>query len=349
MIAVVAAGVGWFVIRPRANQSATSQTGYSSQPPANCRNNPQPVFTATFTDLAKIKSIAPIGGVMVGSPARSYITVKGGGTTEKEMAPLYAPIDAVLEGIVFARRDPTNPQAPGEYRLDFRSSCEVTFHYDHIDEVPDEIRSLGPSTPADNTREATRTNLAVKAGQLVGRSDGTAQSGGFDFYLLNSGKTVPHINPVRWTWEQSTIADCPYDYFTPELKEQYYGAFRSQDNAKLLKLDCGSPSHDLIGTASGGWFKDQSTTNEGLWLEIANMNGRAELLIREDGNHLFAVRDYQAKIMPDAVKVGQSVCYSEGQKWVYIKVASEMELWLAKDEGSCPSSIPTTNIETWQR
>lgn len=191
---------------------------------------------------------------MVGSPARSYIFVKGGESVNRSSATLRSPAEATLEGVVFARRDPNNPQAKGEYRLDFRVSCEVTFHFDHLDDVSEEIKKLAPSQPADNTREAKSTSLRLKAGDIVGKSDGTDQSGGFDFYLLNSAKSVAHINPKHWKWEQTTIADCPYDYFQSELKQKYYDMFRSQDGSTLPEPNCGSVSHDLINTAAGGWF-----------------------------------------------------------------------------------------------
>lgn len=71
-------------------------------------------------------------------------------------------------------------------------------------------------------------NIKVKSGQLLGYIDGTDRSRGFDFYLLNTSKKVPHINPDRWQWEQTTITDCPYDYFTDDLKSMYYNAEQSK-------------------------------------------------------------------------------------------------------------------------
>lgn len=329
------------------DQTGTSRTTAKQ---SGCEKNASPVFTAGFANLTQLKHIAPIGGVMVGSPARSYIVVKGAETPDREMATLFAPTNATLEAIVFARRDPSNPNAPGEYRLDFRASCEVTFHYDHLDDVSPAIKALAPNTPADSTREAKPVSLEIKAGEIVGYSDGTQQAGGFDFYLLNTDKNAPHINAKRWTWEQTTIADCPYDYFTKELKSQYYEMFRSQDGANLVKQECGSPSHDIAGTASGGWFLSESDTDsQGQWLELANINGRTELLHRDSGNHKFSVRDYQTKTLPDALTVGKAVCYSGGGKWAYVSVDSNNQLSLVRGTGSCPTSYPTVNVEKWYR
>lgn len=309
-----------------------------------CEKNTKPTFTANFTDTEMIDLIAPIGGVMVGSPARSYVFVKD----KSSRVPLYAPADATLEGIVFARRNPNDTNAPGEYRLDFRASCEVDFHFDHLDEVSPEIKALAPTDPASNTREAVNPNLKVKAGQLVGYSNGTDASGGFDFYLLNSAIEIPHINPKRWTWDQTTKADCPYDYFSAELKDKYYGMFRSQDRSELITPSCGSVSHDLAGTASGGWFQDDSDSNT-KWLEFGNINGKTEIVIRENGAHTFSVRDYTTTVLPDKLTVGNSACYTDSGKWMYVKVDSNSQLSLVRGSGSCPASFPATAVETWER
>lgn len=326
----------------------TSQANQESKR-NTCTKNSQPVFSSGFTDLTTLRHIAPIGGVLVGSPARSYIVVKGNDTNNRSLAPLFTPTDATLEGIVFARRDPNNPNAKGEYRLDFRSSCEVTFHFDHLDDVSETIKKLSPTSPTDNTREATRVNLPVKAGDPVGSSDGTDLSGGFDFYLLNTAKQVPHINPKRWMWEQTTIADCPYDYFSPELKKQYYDMFRSQDGADLSSKSCGSPSHDVAGTASGGWFRGMDTDTKGRWLEIAEQNGRIEILVREMGNHIFSIRDYRSTVLPQQLTVGAAACYADQDKWAYVRVDGENQLSFLSGSGSCPTGAPDTTLEMWQR
>lgn len=318
-------------------------------PRANCQSNPSPKFTADFTDLSKIQHLAPIGGVMVGSPARSYVFVKEDVTG----TPIYAPTDATLESMIYAiRRDPRNPddkKAKGEYRLDFRVSCEVTFYFDHIDRVTDEIKNFWKGGPIENTRENQNVNFKVKAGDLLGFSDGTDMSRGFDFFLLNTSKKVPHINPARWQWEQTTIADCPYDYFVDDLKSKYYNAFASQDGQKLQNPSCGSPSHDVAGTASGGWFQGDSKDNQGKWLEIASQNGRVEVNLRESGSFGFSIRDYSPKIMPENLTVGNATCYAEQGKWAYIKLVAESQLALAKGSGTCPASFPQNLSETWER
>jgi hypothetical protein len=338
----------------KKNQSVATQSGQNRSQPTretrrnNCTKNPQPVFSTSFTDTTKINSLAPIGGITVGSPARSYIAIKNEGG-KAPLVPIYAPTDAVLEGIVFARRNPDDPNAPGEYRLDFRASCEVTFHFDHLDSLSDTLKSHAPTEPANHTREAKSVSVAVKAGDLLAYTNGTGMAGTFDFYLLNTDKQVPHINPKRWKWEQTTIADCPYGYFAENLKTQYYAMLRSQDGSVVDPLSCGSPSHDIAGTASGGWFQGESIDQE-KWLEVGNINGRGEINIREAASPTpFMIRDYKPKITPDKIRVGQTACYSDGNNWAYLRLDSESQITFAKGSGACPSTFPVDSIEIWVR
>lgn len=327
------------------NQNKVQKTGLGSQ--KNCQSNPNPVFTAEFTDFNNLQQTAPIGAIIAGSPGRAYVMVKGE-APNRPKTPLYAPADSVIQSLVYAKRDPNNPNAPGEYRLEFRISCEVTFNFDHMDEVVDKIKAVAPATPSERSNDMKYVSIPVKAGELVGYSNGTDLAGSFDLFLLNSTKAVPHINPKRWNWDQVKTADCPYDYYTQELKAKYYSIMRSHDGQVLENLSCGNPSHDIAGTASGGWFQGDSTDSQGKWLEIGNSNGRTEILLRDSGSHVFSIRDYKTTQLPDKLTVGQNACYEDSGKWAYLKLDSETKLSFAKGEGSCPTS-PVDKAEVWER
>lgn len=329
------------------------QAGWSNK---DCESNPNPLFTAEFTDLGKIDVLNPIGSINAGSPGRAYIHIKGEQGQPSQKVPIYAPVDATLEGIVYARRNQSDPNSRGEYRLDFRVSCEVIFSFDHISDIKDDLKMLVPTEPDSRTNEATKVSVKIKAGEVLGETDGAMRNGSWDFYLLNYSKEVYHISPERWTWDQTKYAYCPYDYFTPDLKQKYYDKLKAVGGETLPENPsgvgagkCGSPSHDVLGTASGGWFQDDSTSSKGLWLEIADATKKVELIVRNSGNHDFKVRDYQPEIMPDKLTVGNSACYSEENRWAYIRVDSNEQLSFVKGEGSCPSSFPTSNFEQWQR
>lgn len=95
-----------------------SESGYDMSP-KNCQKNPSPVFTASFTDIDKIVALNPLGLINAGSPGRAYVRVKTGSEAVQKI-PVYMPTDATLEGIVLARRNTSDPNSPGEYRLEFR-------------------------------------------------------------------------------------------------------------------------------------------------------------------------------------------------------------------------------------
>lgn len=319
----------------------------------NCQSNPNPQFTADFTDLSTIAALAPIGGVTGGSPGRSYMGVKEG-----MEAPIYSPTDAVLENIIYARRG--GPDTPGEYGLLFRVSCEVTILFDHIDKVSDKIKEFSPKEPANTSRTAggNSLNVLIKQGELLGYSDGTPQARTFDFLVINKAKPTTHINPKRWQWEQAVFAQCPYDYFSKELKDKYYakiGAVTEMSGVKSFTpaQSCGDLSHDKPGTASGGWFKRDSTDIKGEYLAISRDSKRVDVAERKDG--LFGpdsqLRDYSPKVYPEDISVGEEICYNDQQenKWVYIKLVSDTELAVAKGNGSCPASFPQEASETWER
>lgn len=311
-----------------------------------CVSNTNPIFTHYFTDLSKIEMLGPLGGVIGGSPGRSYVTIKEG------KVPVYAPVDAILETIVYARRGGAG--TAGEYGLYFQVSCEVTFLLDHIDEVTEEIKVLSPSEPEQTsaTQMGTKPNKKIVAGTLLGFSDGTPLARTFDFLVKNSSKKAFHIKPSRWTWDQTTDAVCPYDFYKEEQKKTYYALLRerSADGGWVLVSECGSPSKDVAGTISGGWFQGESTNSQGKWLAVGQMFNWSEVALREDGNIKLSLKDYSSKPKPNEVKVGQSVCYQGyANNWAWFKLVSETQLKTALGAGSCPDSFPNESSETWER
>ena len=245
---------------PMAVSNNQKNTVPAEKPETDCASNVQSVFTHPFADLRKIRALGTLGGATGGSPGRSYVSIKKG-----EKVPVYNPADAILETIVWADRGGGHP----EYGFYFQASCEVTFLLDHVDEIADGIRDLAPRKPASSTQTqlGSQSHMRLKAGELLGYTDGTAQAQTFDFLLINQAKPAYHINPARWTWAQAIYADCPYDYFTEDLKRQHYALLGNPTESSLMPSEkCGSPSQDIAGTLSGGWFQGDSTTEKGKWV-----------------------------------------------------------------------------------
>jgi hypothetical protein len=308
-----------------------------------CTSNPNVQFTTAFTDLSTIDALNPIGGLGGGSPARSYIRVKEG-----MEAPLYNPIDSTLEIIVYADRG----GGYGEYGLIFRVSCEVTYMFDHVDRIPDNLKQYAPQTAAPTTQSnGNEIRLKVKAGELIGYTNGTDQARTFDFLVQNNGKKNNFINPSRWQWEQVVYGTCPYDFFVPDLKTQYYEKLGTFTYTGLIKANsCGNPSSDIAGTISGGWFKGDSTDTKGDYFGIARAMDQVDVALKKDGLFGdFRVRDHTPAKYPADVTVGESVCYDGSNYWAFVKLVSSTELSVATGTGSCPSSFPTEQATTWIR
>lgn len=335
-------------------QETQTQTPQSYKP-QGCVSNTNPQFTHPFTDLSTIDALNPIGGIGGGSPGRSYIGVKEG-----MEAPLYAPINATLRKIIYADRG----SGYGEYGLIFAASCEVEFMFDHIDRLSDTLAKYAPKTAAATSQIQDNMELTVRinAGELLGYSNGTPLARTFDFLLTNYAKKASYINPKRWEWEQALYSQCPYDYFVSDLKSQYYGKLGKPGHLGFVKADaCGNPSHDVAGTASGGWFKGDSTDKRGEYLAIARDYNDAQIAYRKDGQAFESsqavqtgkpylnIVDFTPGTYPEEITPGQSICYSNNNEWAFITLLSNTELSFAKGSGACPAEFPESQTETWVR
>lgn len=131
--------------------------------------------------------------------------------------PVYAPVD--MEFIKGAH------YVGGPYSLDFRVSCEVTIRLAHITNPVAKIANALPAEPVTDSRDVSPpVPVLLKAGELVGYIGGPPHTlaVGFDFGVYNSA--TPNRFASDPTYTISTIyttAVCPFDYFTPELRDAY--------------------------------------------------------------------------------------------------------------------------------
>lgn len=314
----------------------------------NCSNNQHPIFTNGFTELSQIGGVGAIGVINAGTLSRSYIQVKKDSAGTWPFVPLYAPVKSTLAAIYYANRhygDITRP----EYRLEFQASCEVRYVFDHIAEVSDKIKAVAPATPANDSHTGVDVAVAIEAGEKLGQTNGTGVAGTWDFYLLNTSKLAPHINPARWMSDHNKYGDCPYDYFTPELKSQYYNYLVTPEGVKIEPPNCGQVSHDLAGTAAGGWFQRDATDMKGSRLLVGTNYNLVEVLFERDNEPRFGFRAHNFFIKPEAIQPGQSVCYADSGSYAYLKLVSDSELITVSGQGSCPASFPSSGYETWTR
>ena len=193
------------------------QTPSQEAPAQSCASNRNPVFTSHITDVDKIANVVTPPVIIAGSlKTHSYVE------TQKQRVPVYAPADMTLVTGAF--------YTAGPYWLGFEVTCEITLRFAHITEPLQEIKDLFPDTPSQDSRDQQlKGTIAFKAGDLIGYTTGTSQAGNWDFGVYDSGSSNRYAGSAEWgnSWVYTT-AVCPYDFFSPELKQVYVGKYNKQ-------------------------------------------------------------------------------------------------------------------------
>ncbi len=301
------------------------------------KTNCPPIFTNEFTDFSKINAFGSIGSITGASRGRSYIEIKEG-----ENVPVYAPVDATLISVIYAYRGPEADH--GEYGFLFDAGCGVSFLLDHLDSVSEELKEYAPEEPSRSTATSDRISVPIKGGTLLGYTDGTPGARTFDFLVLDEENENFYINPQRWEWEQSLYSVCPYDFYEDDLKEKYYQKIGIVNAGELVKADdCGHISYDVENTISGGWFRDDDSTDlNGEYALIGERVGFVDVVVKtEREGVLLRITDYEPGRLPVDVGIGESVCY-EGfsDDWVYLHLVDGNTIEISSGNGECPESLP---------
>lgn len=199
----------------------TTAQSSSSQSP-KCVSNPRPVFSNYLIDPALVINILPPPNRPKSDlsvlKTHSYIN------TPSMNAPIYAPVDMeLIKGAHYVG---------GPYSLDFKVSCEVMIRLAHITNPVPKIKAAFPAEPqTGSTDNQVNPPIAFKAGELVGHSGGPPYTLaiGFDFGVYNSA--TPNrfaAEPDKYASAIYTTAVCPFDYFTPAIREEYKKKFYLQ-------------------------------------------------------------------------------------------------------------------------
>jgi uncharacterized protein YxeA len=354
ILALVIIGVALIFIQKNKNDSAKkNQQNISQNRSQNKTDQKEPdcsknlvVFTTEFTDFSKINAFQPIGSITGASRGRSYIEIKKG-----ETVPVYAPTDATLTSIIYAYRGPDADH--GEYGFKFDAKCGVTFLLDHLDSASSEMEKYAPTEPSRSTASNDSLSIPIKAGTLLGYTDGTPQARTFDFLVLDQNVITFHIKPSRWEWDQSNYSVCPYDLYRDELKAKYYQKIGQKTDVEFIKAqNCGDISYDIPGTISGGWFLDEKATDlKGEFLLIGSSYNRVDVVVKNDSEKInLRITDYSPKILPKDIGIDESVCYKGfSNDWAYIRLIDSNTLEINNGSGACPFSFPFSGAKKYYR
>ena len=306
----------------------------------NCVRNPSPVFTHAFADITKLTGISQYGNNALynpGSQARSYVSVR-----ENESTPVYAPINATITRIYYSDKNYSYVK-PGfirpEYRIDFQISCEMEMAYDHIVSLTDKFKEYAPQVSSPGRNDGVSVSIPVQAGEIIGYTSGSFPGRAFDFVLLDRARPAQPLNPARWTSDNSIYKTCPYDYFVPELKEQYYALIDEEKGVR----SCGPRVKEVRNTIAGYWFQGEATESNGQRFVIYGGNNFVEWTIIKSSESPVAYRTHDADfVLPEEVTEGKSACYYNNNRnvYIYIKMLADDKIGLVNGEGACPSSFP---------
>lgn len=342
-------------------QQGTNQTNLDLNRSENensqsCEN---PAFTEYFVDPSKVQKVGQVG-VVHGSGLyiveRSYVSIKSEFNSEK--IPIYAPVDMTLRaGSHYQDLLVPSSNSLPDYALWFDADCNLEINFAHLKEVVESIAEQLPEVRPDS-RNIQLTPLKFKAGDLIGyfiyKEGGVA---GFDFIVRDKKIVNQFINQERYSDGRAgnlINGVCPYDYYEPGKKEEYYNLLGGTGGTLFKVKDCGNSSQDVAGTISGMWFLDKEPQgwiyesykdgDYGSTLSIVGDEERVTVGNLGQNRVSWAHNNNPTYKLPKEITTEH--CYqfdSRGEAgWVYFKVVSDTELDVVfKQTGNCPSSFPS--------
>src|SRR3989338_1659385 len=315
----------------------------------DCISNANPVFTHPFTDITKLSEISRYGNsafINPGSQVRNYVVVKEGESTA-----VYAPADMIITRIHYSDKNYSQffnmEFVRPEYRVNFQVSCEAEMAYDHIVSLADKLKTYAPQVSSPGKNDGVEVSIPVQAGELIGYTSGGFPGRAFDFIFLNKARVHFHLNPSRWTTDHSKYMDCPLNYFTDDLKQQYIALIPEVKGVR----DCGPNLREVPNTILGYWFQSNATENEGSRFAISAGKHFVEWTLLKGAENPVAYRDNNAVIIdPETVTEGKKVCYydSDRNSHIYAKMLPTDKIGLASGTGVCPSAFPN-EYEVFER
>ena len=297
---------------------------------------------------------------------RSYVWIGRNQTNQVFDVPVYAPVDSKLTRITFYAETGQNEMGQQvdveQYSLRFEVSCEVSYGYDHILNLAENIAAIAPTVPANSTRDtALRTSLFVRAGDLIGSTTGTAAAHNWDFVFNNSSKRNEFVNQERYEFTGDlnglVTADCPYDYYGEKMRGELYALLIGGAGGKIAGPGC-LIYHDKPGTIAGGWFKQpysREASHDFLagWALAVGTWAFGQIRITDEQSSVWV--DSAEATFVDPKTVTSEHCYEQpgnlGQsaaRYVYLRLLTEYSLAIASSDGSCPEQFPQ-DFQTYYR
>lgn len=334
-----------------------------------CERNDQ-FFTHSPLNTGDYHGLVPLGNLS--PPSHTFPTdhvyfhlprlSDEGGT---ETVPVYSPGDITITSI---RSTEHVEEQFIDYTVDFQPCEEVRGFFIHVTSLSPSIQQAFDDAQSRCNENATggRTYRSCEAGVFVevaaGEEIGTAGGGlsaALDLGLLDERKAAhEYANPSRWKSNKPQYVQCPFEYFSDEIQDEFLDRLSSEDGLRQATIDpaCGEIAQDVPGTAMGAWFEKgtRQTYPEDQHLALVhdNVDGlkqvfslglAAESLGIPSQTYLFTKSEEDVNRSFDTVRPDGVYCYETEGKFgdqtpftLLIRMPGEGELQLGRgSEASC--------------
>ncbi len=244
----------------------------------------EPALSGPFAPIKDVLSISPLGGVTAPGEALPApylrINTRRGDTafqrrTTNALSPARADIVALERRI---ERDPEGRVLTQSWAVHFRSCENISFHYDRIDTISDDILQRAGGL-ASFTEFGGPDHIAIETQIRVNVGDVIGETNGFDVGLhdLNAApaslerpdryRSNPYARAAVFDAAPSLVqaitldtarARCAIDYLPKKLRSEW--AAKLGDSWGIRKAKgrdtCRTALVDMPGTAQGAWFSD---------------------------------------------------------------------------------------------
>lgn len=319
------------------------------------------LYTEPYVDPAKIKEIAPLGSVnppehtIPTNHVYSHLDIPRDST---QTVPLYLPADAWITHVSIGKGFTQDPE---DNTLYFAVCKDVLGYFNHVKKLSPELQKIIDAYQCPNGASVgsgcfIQVLEPLKKGTYLGEV-GRLQ-GNFDFGTIDLRTEHNFVNKERYA-PRTLHIQCPFDYYTPDLKKKYYDLLQNKGN-------CGKILYDISGTLQGNWFYgDAREYYGGDWVKHAFFgydNVKPERAVLAFGGVIVPEEGLRWKFIPvdsgtanrkfaDVKNDGNIYCYDAyGQDQfdinpygrVLVKMENEKQVKLEHQSGDCSSSLSFT-------
>lgn len=197
------------------------------------------LFTTSFFEMEKIDYIIPLGNL---NPPGHTLPTRHMYFWLKEQADLIAPARIHVSNIHYFMEN-------GDYEIGFQVSDDVSGYFIHIETICPRLEAVVTYNDCEGDLCFTDVDLWFEEGEFIGQAGINKMS--FDLGIIDNNVQNEFAKPERYRDELINAA-CGLDYFSEEIRSQYYGKLRREGEPL-----CGTITQDVAGTLQGNWFSSQ--------------------------------------------------------------------------------------------